>query len=90
MKLDAKNFGNAGALVIGISWIVCFLFVIIFPELSLKIYGSALHLTMTDITLDLSIKSFVIGLICWVTSAWIALWLMAITYNRLLGSKESQ
>jgi hypothetical protein len=90
MKLDAKHFGNAGALAIGISWIVCFIFFIIFPEPSLKMFGSALHLTLTDIALDLSIKSFVIGMICWVTTAWITLWLTATIYNRLLPSRESQ
>ena len=89
MKLDATNFGNAGALAIGILWIVCTSFFIFFPELSLKMSGSALHLTMTDITLDLSMKAFVMGLICWVTTTWITLWLIATIYNRLIPSKES-
>jgi uncharacterized protein DUF5676 len=89
MKLDAINFGNAGALAIGILWIVCTSFFIFFPEFSLKMSGSALHLTMTDITLDLSMKAFVMGLICWVTTTWITLWLIATIYNRLIPSEES-
>lgn len=73
MKKDKTVLANAFALTIGITYVVCRLLVMLFPQMFLQITKSWFHLIdLTKISgNDLNFGFFVLGLLSSVISAWL-------------------
>lgn len=89
MKLNEKAFANASAVFTVVLYIVCGLFVAIFPSLTKTITQSWFH--GIDLELVWSASpfpgNFLLGLVSAAFGMWIAGWGFAWLYNRLLKGK---
>lgn len=90
MKHDPNTTANASAVTIAIIYVLCTLFVVLIPDLSMSITKSWFH--GIDISLisswNLSFGSFVLGLVSATVSAWLVGFLFASTYNYFLSMKR--
>ena len=85
MKLDARAFGLAAGTTAGVLFVLCALAVAIAPEATTAFAGYLIHADLSGITRDLTLGSFVGGLVCWTVGTTLAFWLMGTVYNRLTG-----
>jgi 2TM family of unknown function (DUF5676) len=83
MKLDARAFGLAAGLMVGVLFIVCAVAVAVAPEATTAFAGHLIHSDLTGITRSLTLGSFVGGLVCWTAGTTVAFWFMGAVYNRL-------
>lgn len=74
MKLDSIRLANAFALAMGVLWIICSVFVYVFPGFSYQILVAWMHgMTFSPMgAWDLTINNFIFGGVTAVTSAWIS------------------
>ncbi len=89
MKINTTAFVVSITITTSFLWIICSLFVALFPELSAAITGQMLHMDSQQIHFRLNWSDFLLGLLIWVVSAVVAGWLFSISYNRLgVNGKE--
>lgn len=78
-------FAKALALVSGAGWVVCFLFVALFPGFSLTLSRNLMH--GLDISVlgnwQLTVNNFISGLVVMIISGWLFGWVLAWVYNKL-------
>ena len=84
MKLDAKAFGLAAGTTAAVLFLVCALAVAIAPEATTTFAGYLIHADLSGMTRNLTVGSFVGGLICWTAGTTLVVWLTATIYNRLV------
>jgi hypothetical protein len=83
MKHDRLASANAAALTVGALYIVCRVFVVLFPRLSLDVAQSWFHglQTTTPQMMRYAPGNFVLGLVSSLVVAWIIGWCFAHCYN---------
>lgn len=88
MKHNPSVTANAAAVTTAIVFIVCRFLVALFPELFLNIAQSWFHgIQLTQISeLNLSLGSFILGLVTSTIGAWLIGYLFAKLYNYFLKS----
>ncbi|MDO8517137.1 MAG: DUF5676 family membrane protein [Nanoarchaeota archaeon] len=84
-KLNTKKIALSLTIVSGILYIICALFVVIFPNFATMLFSNLFHgIDITRIaTTNISFASILSGFIQMIIYAFIAGWLFAQIYNRL-------
>ena len=87
MQLDKNAFSLAAACVMGVVYIVCAAFVMLFPELSLQLFGWMVHLVNVDKfagDVAITLGGFIIGFLQVVVYTFIGAYLFVWLHNRFL------
>ncbi len=90
MKLDSKKFAFAAGLTMAIIYIICTVFVALFPEAATKILGWMIHMTLKDEVARgqaLTFIGFLVSLIQLVFYAYISAWIFSSLYNKFTVKK---
>ncbi len=85
MKLDAIKLGLATAIIAGVAWAICSLFVVMVPGGMMQMSGHMVHSNFTDMGWSLQWTGFFVGLVAWSLFSGLFVWAITATYNRLLG-----
>jgi len=83
MKINALNFGLAGAVAAAVLWIICSLFVWIVPGAMVNVTTNMMHTELARSGWTISLAGVVWGLIGWSLFAGVFGWLAATIYNLL-------
>ena len=83
MKHNPNATANAAAVTVGLFYVVCRILVSLFPGLMFAIAESLLHgMALTQVgTWNLTMGSFILGLISSAVSAWVIGYVFAVVYN---------
>ena len=82
-KLSPKRVSLSLGIVVGILSLVCALLLAIFPEGTLKLFGSIFHgIDITQIAIPITLNGAILGTIVVTILALIIGWLYAIIYNK--------
>ncbi|MEK7101402.1 MAG: DUF5676 family membrane protein [Patescibacteria group bacterium] len=83
MKHEPNATANAAAVTVAVIFVVCRLAVALFPDLAMTIAQSWFHgLQLSKVTgWDLSLGSFILGLVTSTGGAWLVGYIFASTYN---------
>lgn len=87
MMLDKNRFSLAAGGVMGIIYIVCAVFVLLWPDFSLQLFGWLVHLVNVEkFAGDVAVTptGFAAGLLQSVVYTFIAAWLFAWLHNRFM------
>lgn len=89
MKKDPNATANASAVTVAVLYVVCRLLVGLFPDLMLTIAQSWFHMTgqSSFTSWDLTLGSFILGLITATVSAWAVGYFFTVSYNYFLKKK---
>ncbi len=91
MKLNTKKFSLAAALTMAIIYVICTAFVAMFPEISTKILGWMIHLTLGDEVMrgqTITAVGFLVSLIQLVFYAYLSAWIFSSLYNKFVERNE--
>lgn len=86
MKFNTKALALAAAATTGLAYVICAVFVALFPALSVKILGAMLHLLNLEQLLgeaNVTLGGFLVGLLPLVLYAYLGAWLFGWVYNRV-------
>ena len=86
-KLNANKFSLAVALTMGIIYVVCAVFVTLWPDFSLQLFGWLVHLVNVDKfagDVQITALEFIIGLVQALVYAYIGAWVFAWLHNKFL------
>lgn len=89
MKHEPNVTGNAAAITVAALYIVCRVAVALFPDLSMSVAQSWFHgLELSKVSSwNLSLGSFVLGLVTSAGGAWLVGYVYATVYNYFLTKK---
>ena len=89
MKKDLNTTAHASAVTVAILYVVCRLLVGLFPKLMMTIAQSWFHMVglSNEAAWNLSLESFILGLLSTTVSAWIVGYFFAVNYNFFLKKK---
>lgn len=85
MELQKNKFAMAGAGVMGIVYVVCAIFVALWPDFAMRLFGWLVHLVNVDkFAGDVAITAggFIIGLVQILVYTYVVAWLFAWLHNR--------
>lgn len=90
MKLNAKAFANASAIIVGILYVVCVGLTVVAPDFLISLGNSWFHaIDLAKIQgVDVTFGSFLFGLVSIVIVAWAADYLFAVMYNSFIKQTE--
>mgnify|MGYP001604614428 CR=1 FL=1 len=86
-KLNANKFSLAVALTMGIIYVVCAVFVTLWPDFSLQLFGWLVHLVNVDKfagDVQITALGFIIGLVQALVYAYIGAWVFAWLHDKFL------
>ena len=83
MKLNARSLFIATAVTTGILYLLCILFVLVVPQLTMAFFSSILHANLTGITFTVTWGNFITGLLFWSIGTGLYAAVVARLYNRL-------
>ncbi|MEK7078262.1 MAG: DUF5676 family membrane protein [Patescibacteria group bacterium] len=87
MQLNAKKFASAAALTVGILYIVCAIFVALWPDFAMQLLGQVAHIVNVDkFAGDVAITAsgVIAGLVEVMIYAYVSSWIFAGLYNRFV------
>ncbi len=85
LQLNSKGFASASAVVFGMSYIVCAVFVLFWPGFAVTLFGWLFHLFNVEkfaSGVQVTVRSFIGGLLQVVIYSYIVAWLLAWFYNK--------
>ena len=83
MKINALNFGLAGAITAAIFWMICSMFVWMVPGGMMNVTTNMMHMDMARSGWTITPAGVAMGLVGWSLFVGIFAWLSATIYNRL-------
>lgn len=87
MQLHPFKLALAAAITAALLFVACWLLVAAFPEAATTATEHMLHVSMENIPWDMSPAGLVLGAISWSAGTCAAIWLTAVTYNRLCRAR---
>ena len=87
MKLDIKKFSLAVAVTMGAIYIICLVFVLLFPSVALQLLGWLVHLVNVDKfagDVQITFLGFVLGLVQVLVYTYLAALLGAWLHNKFM------
>lgn len=84
MKLNQKAFGLSSAILSGVLYVICTIFVVFWPDFSRQILDWLLHQLPALSDFSITWGGFIAGLILFVVFAYVTGWIFAWLYNRML------
>ncbi|WP_373491023.1 DUF5676 family membrane protein [Parasphingorhabdus sp.] len=85
MKLDAFKLGLATAIIAGLTWALCSLFIIVIPGGMMQMSGDMVHANLSGMGWSMHWAGFFVGLVAWSFISGLFVWAISATYNRLLS-----
>ncbi len=83
MPLNSLKFAIAATLTTAIVWIICSVFVLSLPNISMMFTGDMMHMDTQEMMWTLTLAGFIKGLLLWSASVGITAWIFAVIYNYL-------
>ncbi|KKU16857.1 MAG: hypothetical protein UY26_C0002G0061 [Candidatus Jorgensenbacteria bacterium GW2011_GWA1_48_13] len=90
MELNKQKFSLAAAGTMGIVYVVCAVFVALWPDFALRLFGWLVHLVNVDKFVgDVAITfgGFVVGLLQAAVYTYIGAWIFASLHNKFMQSR---
>ena len=90
MKLNTKKFSLAAGLTMAIIYIICTIFVALFPEAATKILGWMVHMTLGDDIARgqaITFGGFFVSLVQLVFYAYLSAWIFSSLYNKFTNKQ---
>jgi len=85
MRLDTRAFAIASGMTAALLFVLCATAVAIAPGPTTAFFGYIVHLDMSGMRRELTVASFIVGLIAWTLGTALTFGLAAMIYNRLIG-----
>lgn len=89
MELNKQKFSLAAAITMGIAYVVCAVFTVLFPDVALKFLGWMTHIVNVEKFaggIEITFGSFVLGLLPILFYTYSIAYLFAWLYNRFIKS----
>jgi hypothetical protein len=86
MKLDTRAFAIAAGIAAALLFALCAAAVAIAPGPTTAFFGYIVHLDMSGMRRELTVASFIVGLIAWTLGTALTFGFAAMIYNRLIGA----
>lgn len=86
MTLHPRKLALAAATTAALLYVLCWLFVALLPELSLRLTEDMLHGAINSMTWRMNARSLVVGTVLWPALTGLSVWTGAVLYNRFLAS----
>lgn len=83
LKLSVRSLFLATAIITGIAYLICFLYLIVAPQATMTFFSYALHVNLAGITPNLTWASFIIGLLVWSVGTGLYAAFVARLYNKV-------
>lgn len=83
IKLNARSLSLATAVMTGLVYTICVLFIAVAPKVAMAFFGYILHADLTQINRLVTFGSFIVGLLFWTVGTALYAALIASFYNRL-------
>jgi len=83
MKLNARSLSLATAVMTGLVYTICVLFIAVTPKVAMAFFSYILHADFTQIPRLITFGSFLAGLFFWTVGTALYTALIASFYNRL-------
>ena len=84
--IHKNRFAVACAVSTGVVWSICSVLVVFFPNYMLQMTAHMFHVDLVDVHWTMTWSGFSLGLIGWTILAGFAGAVLAVVYNRLVGS----
>ncbi len=91
MKLDTRKFTLSAGLTMAVIYVICTVFVALFPDAATKILGWMIHLTLGDEVArgqNISFGGFFVSLIQLVFYASLSAWIFSSLYNKFFDKSK--
>jgi 2TM family of unknown function (DUF5676) len=85
MRFDTRAFAIAAGITAALLFTLCAAAVAIAPGPTTAFFGYIVHLDMSGMRRELSVASFIFGLIAWTLGMALTFGCVAMMYNRLIG-----
>ena len=88
-KINIRGFAKAVACIIGLVYVVCAIFVTLWPDLALRLFGWLVHLVNIDKfagDVNITAGGFIAGLVQIVIYSYVIAWLIAWLHNKFCKS----
>ena len=86
MRLDTRSFTIAAGMTAAMLFVLCAAAVAIAPGPTTAVFGYIVHLDVSGMRRELTLASFIVGLIAWTLGTALTFGFAAMIYNRLIGS----
>lgn len=86
MRLDTRAFAIAAGMAAALLFTLCAAAVAIAPDATTAFFGYIVHLDVSGMRRELTVASFIVGLIAWTLGTALTFGFAAMMYNRLIGS----
>lgn len=84
-KLNTRSLSLATAIITGLVYILCILFVAIAPKAAMAFFSYVLHMDLTNIARVITWGSFIVGLLFWTVGIALYTALIARLYNSFIS-----
>jgi len=84
LRLNVRSLFLATAIITGIAYLICILFMAVAPQATMAFFSYVLHLNLSGITPNVTLASFSVGLLVWSVGTGLYSALVARLYNKLL------
>ena len=82
-KLNVRSLFLATTIITGIAYLVCVLFLIVTPQITMAFFSYVLHANLTGIIRSVTWGSFIVGLLVWSVGIGLYAAFVAHLYNKL-------
>jgi len=86
MRLDTRAFAIAAGMTAAMLFVLCAAGVAVAPGSTTAFLGYIVHLDMSGMRRELTVASFIVGLIAWTLGTALTFGFAAMMYNRLIES----
>ena len=86
MRFDTRAFAIAAGMTATVLFVLCAAAVAIAPGPTTAFFGYIVHLDVSGMRRELTVASFIVGLIAWTLGTALTFGFAAMMYNRLIGS----
>ncbi|PSB40706.1 hypothetical protein C7B67_27785 [filamentous cyanobacterium Phorm 6] len=83
LKLSVRSLFLATAIITGIAYLICILFMTVAPQATMTLFSYVLHLNLSGITPNVTWGSFIVGLLFWSVGIGLYAAFVARLYNKL-------
>ena len=90
-RINKSGFALAASGAIGVVYIVCAVFVALWPEFALQLFGWLVHLVNVEKfagDVAMTLGGFILGLVQAVVYAYVGAWFIAWLHNKFCGSNQ--
>ncbi|WP_445174690.1 DUF5676 family membrane protein [Microcoleus sp.] len=83
LKLSVRSLFLATAIITGIAYLICILFLTVAPQITMAFFSYILHANLSGITRSITWGSFIVGLLVWSVGTGLYAAFVARLYNKL-------